>query len=216
MNFVYKVTNTENGKSYIGITSRSTEERWKEHLSRAKNGLRNSRIYAAIRKYGVEKFEVTTIDQVDCEDSVRELEKKYIQKFDSYKNGYNCNFGGHGFLTFPDDIRKKISEAQKGKVISKETKKKMSVAKLGDSRCAEHFGEHTKKGVENPKSKYFLVSGPNGIEVGKGFRAFCRENNLIQSHLYTRGHSKGFKLLGTFNDYPETEYAQASGSAIYP
>jgi len=75
MNFVYKVTNTENGKSYIGITSRSTEERWKEHLSRAKNGLRNSRIYAAIRKYGVEKFEVTTIDQVDCEDSVRELEK---------------------------------------------------------------------------------------------------------------------------------------------
>ncbi len=216
MNFVYKVTNTENGKSYIGITSRSTDKRWKEHLSRAKSGQRNGRLYAALRKYGEEKFEVTTIDQVDCEDSVRELEKKYIQEFDSYENGYNCNLGGYGFLTVPDDIRKKISEAQKGKVISEETKKKMSEAKLGDSRCAKHLGEHTNEGASNPRSRYFLVSGPNGVEVGRGFRAFCRDNNIYQSHMHTRGHSKGFKLLGTFNDYPEREYTQASGSAICP
>ena len=130
MNFVYQLQNTENGKSYIGITSRSVQERWNEHCSRAMAGQRNSRIYAAMRKYGAEKFEVKTLDQTDCEDSVRELEKKYIQEFDSYENGYNCNLGGHGFLIFPDEIRKKISEAQKGKIIPKETRKKMSVSVL--------------------------------------------------------------------------------------
>lgn len=217
MNYVYKVGNTVNGKSYIGITSRSTETRWKEHLSRSVNCHRNSRLYAAIRKYGVEQFEVTTLDQTNCEDHVRELEKQYISKYDTYMNGYNCNLGGHGFLTFPDEIRKKISEGQKGKVIPLESRKKMSEVKLGDSRCAEHFGEHTNKGQDNPRAKYFLVKNPDGkVIVGRGIRAFCRDHNIAHCKLSSRGRTKGFELLGTFNDYPEREYTQASGSAFRP
>ncbi len=217
MNHVYKLQNTENGKCYIGITGREVLERWDEHVSRARCGQRNSRIYDAIRKYGKDKFEVTTLESTDCEDAVRDLEKKYIQEFDSYEHGYNCNLGGHGFLVFPDEIRKKISEAQKGKIISQETREKMSKAKRGDSRCAEHFGEHTEKGMDNPRAKYFLVKRPGGeIDIGRGLRAFCRDNKLMHCHLSSRGKTKGFKLLGTFNDYPEREYAQASGSAVHP
>jgi len=217
MNYVYRIKNTGNDKCYIGITSRTVLERWNEHLSRARNGIRNSRIYDAIRKYGKDRFEITTIDSTNYEKVVRRLEKYYIKHFDAYKNGYNCNLGGHGFLVFPDEIRKKISEAQKGKIISLETREKMSKAKLGDSQCAEHFGMHTNKGDANPRSKYFLIKRPNGkIDVGRGLRAYCRDNNLSYSKLSPKRHTKGFKLLGTFNDYPEMEYAQASGSATYP
>lgn len=217
MNHVYRLRNTLNGKSYIGITGRDVLDRWDEHLSRARCGQRNSRLYDALRKYGADKFEVTTLKSTDCEDTVRELEKKYIQEFDSYENGYNCNLGGHGFLEFPEEIRKKISEAQKGKIISQAAREKMSKAKRGDSRCAKHFGEHTNKGADNPRAKYYLVERPDGvIEIGKGLRAFCRENKLLHSKLSSKKHTKGFKLLGTFNVYPEKEYAQARGSAIHP
>ena len=139
MNYVYKIQNTENGKCYIGITSRTVDERWKDHLSRVACYERNNRLYFAIRKYGIEKFEVETIGQSESDDIIRSLESKYIREYDSYNNGYNCNYGGHGNLTMSDETRKKISESQKGKVISLETRKKMSQAKLGKSECADNF-----------------------------------------------------------------------------
>lgn len=215
---VYKAFNTESGKSYIGITSRDVNVRWSEHLSRARCEQRQSRLYDAIRKYGADKFEVTVIDSSDNEDEIRSLETQYIEKFDTYENGYNCNLGGCGHLVIPDDLRKKIGEAQIGKIISEETRLKMSLAKRGDSRCAEHFGDYTKKGRNNPKSSFFLIrkDGEDTVIVGRGLRAFCRENDLCVAHLYCRGRTKGFNLLGTFNDYPTREYTQASGSAIHP
>lgn len=198
---VYKLTNTINGKAYIGITARSEPERWSEHKVRAKQGVRNSRLYDAIRKYGPDAFNREVIATASTEDELRELEKRYIQEFNTYDAGYNSNIGGHGFLEFPEHIRIKIGKAQKGKIISPESRKKMSAAKLGDSRCAIHFGEHTQKGGLNPRSKSFRIQLPDGSEqVVRGLRAFCREKEIYLSHMYIRGKSKGFVLLERLND----------------
>lgn len=206
MYYVYKATNRVNGKCYIGITSREIDCRWREHLSRSRNNDRNSRLYAAMRKYGSEAFVVEVLDQSDTEESIRELERKYIASCDSYNNGYNCNLGGEGFLKFPEEIRRKISESQKGKVIPEAVREKMSKAKRGDSRCAEHLGAHVNVGRDNPRSKYFMVETPDGnIIVDKGLRAFCRNNNLLHCKLSSNGRTKGYTLLGTFNDHPFKE-----------
>lgn len=198
---VYKLTNKINGKAYIGITSRYESDRWAEHKKRAKEGVRNSRLYAAIRKYGPDAFSREVIATASSEDELRELERRYIQEFNTYEAGYNSNLGGHGFLEFPEHIRIKIGQAQKGKVISPETRKRMSAAKIGDSRCADHFGNHTQKGDLNPRSRSFRIQLPDGSEhVVKGLRAFCREHKLVQCHLYSRGHTKGFRLLERLND----------------
>lgn len=212
---VYRLRNTVNNKSYIGITSRAVSKRWEEHQSRARNDARNSRIYAAMKKYGNSKFEVETLASTDCEDRVREMEGEYIALYDSYENGYNCNLGGHGFLVVPEEIRRKISEAQKGKAISKESRKKMSEAKLGDPSCAKHLGNYTKSGRENPKAKSYLVEFPDGhVEIITGLRAFRRKYGIYLS--IQRKNSMGFKLLKTFNDYPEGEYSQAAGKGAAP
>jgi len=216
MYYVYRLLNKANQKSYIGITSRTVKERWLEHVSRIKSG-RNSRIYAALRKYGQDGFEVITLEETSSEDEVRKLEEDYIKLYDSYSNGYNCNYGGCGTLCFSDEIRKKISKAQIGKVISLETRKKMSEAKLGDTRCAKHFGEHTSKGGKNPRSKYFLIGLPDGTEKAiQGIREFCRDNNLQYAKLSSKGKTKGFSILRRFIDYPEMEYTQVSGNGAYP
>lgn len=214
---LYKITNQATDKVYIGITSRNPSTRWTEHVQRAKQGVRNNRLAMAMRKYGIEQFVLETIGRSDSEDEIREMEKSAIQEFDSYENGYNANLGGNGHLHFPEETKRKISEAQKGKVISLETRKKMSEAKLGDSSCAENFGDHTKKGGDNPRAKWFLVRDPEGvIVVGRGLRAFCRDEGILHSKLSSKGKTKGYELLGTFNDYPVREYAQVSGSAIHP
>lgn len=198
---VYKLTNTINGKAYIGITSRYESDRWSEHKKRAQEGVRNSRLYAAIRKYGPDAFKREVIAKASTEEELRELERRYIQEFNTYEAGYNSNLGGYGHLHFPEHIRIKIGLAQKGKYIPPETRKKMSEAKLGDSACATNFGEHTQKGELNPRSRSFRIQLPDGSQqVVKGLRAFCRENKLVQCHLYSRGHTKGFHLLERFND----------------
>lgn len=201
MFLVYKLTNTINGKSYIGITSRSVSARWNEHCERARQGVRNSRIYAAIRKYGHRSFKREALAYATSEDEVRKLETHYIHKFDTYENGYNSNLGGNGHLKFPEHICRKISEAQKGKIISVETRAKMSRAKLGDSRCAKHFGAHTKKGAGNPRARRYLFRFPDGSEqIVIGLRAFCRKRRLHLAHINMRGHSKGYRLLKRLND----------------
>lgn len=198
---VYKLTNTTNGKAYIGITSRDESFRWSEHKVRAKQGVRNSRLYDAIRKYGPDAFNREVIAEASTEEELRDLERRYIQEFNTYEAGYNSNLGGHGHLHFPEHIRIKIGLAQKGKVISLEARKKMSLAKLGDSKCAKQFGEHTQKGNLNPKSKSYRVQFPDGIEhVIKGLRAFCRDRGLNFPHLHARGRTKGYVLLGRLND----------------
>ena len=48
MGFIYKITNTINDKVYIGKTTRTIEERWKEHLNSIKD--KDFKIYRAFRK----------------------------------------------------------------------------------------------------------------------------------------------------------------------
>ena len=218
MFIVYKLTNSINGKSYIGISSRSLGARWSEHLERHRQGCRpNNRLYKALDKYGTHAFHREVMATASSEDEVRQLETFYILKFDTYRKGYNCNLGGSGFLKFPEHIRRKISEGNKGKIVSAETRANMSRAKLGDSRCAKHFGVHTNKGAGNPRARRFLFRFPDGSEnIVIGLRAFCREHRLHLAHINARGRSKGYVLLKRFNDHPEREYAQAGGNGGHP
>jgi group I intron endonuclease len=149
---VYKVTNQVNGKSYIGITGRTISIRWSEHLSGSNLDIWNSRLYAAIRKYGKESFVCGFLARTTNEDKVRKLETFYINKFDTYHNGYNANLGGCGWLIITDEIKEKIRVAQLGKYIPRETRYKMSKAKKGNKDCAMHFGNYRLKGASSPRS----------------------------------------------------------------
>lgn len=98
MGYIYKVTSKINGKIYIGKTESSIEERWKSHLRASFNENHkdyNLAFHRAIRKYGEDNF---TIEQIDTGIGaiLKEKEQSWIAFYDSYKNGYNCTFGGDG------------------------------------------------------------------------------------------------------------------------
>lgn len=91
---IYKITNKINKKSYIGL-SIDIEERWRAHINNSSN--QNSKeyektLYRAFRKHGIENFLFEILEE--REDFLEEREKFWIEKYDSYKNGYNETLGG--------------------------------------------------------------------------------------------------------------------------
>ena len=50
-------------------------------------------LYSAFNKYGIDKFIFSILEECTKEESIQK-EKEYIQKYDSYKNGYNETLGG--------------------------------------------------------------------------------------------------------------------------
>ena len=61
--YLYKITNKINGKVYIGKTSLTVEERYKEHLQDYKKDTKEKRpLYDAFNKYGIDNFFVTELE----------------------------------------------------------------------------------------------------------------------------------------------------------
>ena len=89
--YIYKITNEINNKIYIGQTSRNIVERFSEH----KRATSNQPLYNAMRKYGIDNFSLELVEECSQE-NVDEREIYYINKYDSYKNGYNATMGGEG------------------------------------------------------------------------------------------------------------------------
>ena len=60
MGHIYKITNSVDGKIYIGKTIKNYLLRWKDHIS--DHYTKNSYLYRAMKKYGYENFNVTLLE----------------------------------------------------------------------------------------------------------------------------------------------------------
>ena len=98
MGFIYKITNLINGKVYIGQTSRTIKERYKEHKKAFKK--KNVALYCAMRKYGINNFKIEQIEKCD-NTLLNEREIYWIAKYKSNnsKIGYNETNGGENLST---------------------------------------------------------------------------------------------------------------------
>ena len=89
---IYRIYNTINNMSYIGQTTVNVEDRFKQHISDSKRGSHN-RLHLAMSKYGVDMFRVELLEECPIKD-LNEKEIFYIEKFNSYMEGYNSTIGG--------------------------------------------------------------------------------------------------------------------------
>lgn len=137
MTHIYKVTNTINGKIYVGQTKSSIEDRWKGHVKDALNESRRAKFQKAIKKYGHENFTIELIETCDPE-RANEREVFWISHFNAFVDGYNSTTGGDHF-GFSEESKKKLSESRRGKSLSAETKQKLSIALRGEKN--PNFGK---------------------------------------------------------------------------
>jgi hypothetical protein len=82
---------------YVGYTSKSVKERWKEHLKNSNKP--KYPLHHAIKKYGVDSFTIETLyESEDGEHTLNYMEHHYIWLYRTHCSlcGYNVTLGGDG------------------------------------------------------------------------------------------------------------------------
>jgi len=154
---IYRIVNLVTGKSYIGKTSIGYLNRFKKHLNNASKSI-NRYLYDSMNKYGTEFFIIGILENCTSVEELNLKESYYIKKYNSlYPNGYNMTTGGDGgntLLKWSEDKKKELykkqAEARFGKTRTEEQRKNMSLAQKG-----KIISQETKKLIsEKLKSNY--------------------------------------------------------------
>ena len=114
--YVYLITNTVNGKSYVGMTcnANGVKGRYAMHKSNSIRYVKDCKMYADMRTFGFEKFMVETL--MMCSKKHAEMyERKFIQTLKCLEpNGYNKDTGGLSGYSRSKEIRERCSSSRKG------------------------------------------------------------------------------------------------------
>lgn len=125
---IYKITNKINEKIYIGQTIGTLINRWNHH------GIPSEKTYfaKAIRKHGKENFTIEQIDSANNKEDLNEKEKHWIKFYNATdrNKGYNIKEGGNS-SPCPEEVKLKISESNKGRIVTKETREKLRQFNIG-------------------------------------------------------------------------------------
>lgn len=128
---VYMHTNKVNGKKYIGMTSQNPITRW----ANGHGYRRQSRFKAAIMEYGWRNFTHEILYTGLTKEEAEKIEVELIEEYQTTDSryGYNTDSGGISSITFGKDHKKHLSEACKGRIITEETRRKISEKNTGEN-----------------------------------------------------------------------------------
>ena len=204
-NCIYMYTNKINGKGYVGKAEdfliRKQTHIYGSYNKKNKRDY-NTPFHRAIRKYGIENFEVTILKENLTKDEMNYWEDYYIETFDLYaKNGkgYNVAKGGRGGNTYAgkteeemEEYRRKQSELQKGKNVGKhhteEAKQKMS--KNHADFSGENHPMHGKHHSEESKQKMSEAKKGENHPRAKRVAQYDLNGNLIKIWDYAKQASE--------------------------
>jgi group I intron endonuclease len=177
---IYKITNLINYKLYIGQTSKTIEDRWKNHCAKARRKV-NRHLYDAMNHYGYDNFKIELLEETD-ERQANQREVYWIAELKTrHPIGYNMTPGGEGGNTLasksPEErakIYKKQGEKRRGprpdwwkKAIAEGAKRReASYSKEKRIEINQKISRTNKlKGITYPKTALFGKDNPNFIDV---------------------------------------------------
>lgn len=196
---IYKITSPSN-KVYIG-QSIDIIKRWKKYYSL--NCKQQPKIYASLKKHGIDKHKFEIICQCNKED-LNKLEVFYIETYQSFNdnNGLNLLSGGN-YNKFSNETRVKMSQAKIGvkrPPITDEHRKNLSKANKGRLLSEAHKESLRKSSVDkNAKPIYQLDL--NNVVIKKWKSSVDAQNNLNISSSHISKCCRGlfgFKSAGGF------------------
>jgi group I intron endonuclease len=170
------------GKKYIGQTDNERRRNY-EHRYQAKTKKKfgyNCKFYNAVRKYGWDSFVYGIIEEFDIS-LLEEKEIFFIEKYDTYRNGYNTTFGGKTIRGYKHSVETKENMRRKalGRKHTDETKKLISKSLKIRATSMKYLYE-----LQSPNKEVFITNSLEG---------FCKENpqyNLYRRLLCDVAHGK--------------------------
>lgn len=209
---IYKISNLQNGKVYIG-QSVNISARWSSHKWALKNGKHdNSHLQYAWNKYGPSNFEFSVLEECD-KSQLNERETFWKNYYDP--NTYNIGhtnvsgtmseearmklrayFTGDNNPAKRPESRKKIAEARRGKTVSEESRKQISQKLTGRKLTfsAQHI-QALRQASPNKKKIVQLSSDNQVIKVWESISDAARALGSDSANLCTTlsGKQKTFK-----------------------
>ena len=177
---IYMVVNLINNKKYIG-QSKNIKKRFQSHhlvdYKNKNNCNYNTKFYQALRKYGIDNFEVIILKLCE-EKELDDLEIKYIKEFDTFKNGYNSTEGGQFWSPniHSEEIelkRQKTREQNKSLMSENHPRAKLTNQQVWDIRQRYINGESIREIYQDFKDLYSnqqtfkrIVLGQTYVTVG--------------------------------------------------
>lgn len=187
---LYKITNTVNGKLYIGITKLSLQERFNIHCTLTKNP--KYPLQRAIAKYGKENFVIELVEESENRKYISKSEEPTIQYFDSRNNGYNVALGGYGGNLGPEATAKRIKTIKNySPERKKEYHKKLSERNLGKTKYND-YGR--KSQAEKMRGNTYRKNIPHDDKTKK--KISLGNKGKIRSEQARQNYSKSAKIRG--------------------
>ena len=167
-------------KYYVGQTIGTMEQRArKDGRGYGWDDLNyNSKFARSIRKWGWDAFEGRVLEEV-YEEDLNELEKFYIEYFDSFKNGYNTTLGGEGTRGHNPFTNKTEEEMEE---IKEKMSKSQSIAgkkRFQDPKEKEKISTANKKRWKNQEYREKMTGELNS----RARSVYCNELNIIFSYI---------------------------------
>lgn len=147
---VYKISCAENGKVYIGYTSKTVEERFNAHLLNAR-WRRQTALYDAIRVYGNDAFSVELLVECETHEQACSEEVRFIAEANSMlPNGYNMTRGGDG-VPVPIEVHKEAGRRKRG-VVTEKMREHFN-SRRGIKHSPEHIAKCIAKRIGSKRSE---------------------------------------------------------------
>lgn len=185
---IYKIENLVNGKVYIGQTVRTFKARKDQHLYELRSGIkRNIKLQSSWNKHGESSFEFSVIGNYPIH-QLDEKEIYYIEKYNSFRDGYNMTTGGNQVM---HNQRHTLEAKNK---MSKKLKEKWS----DESFIIKMQQRPIYYGSESPRSTKIICINdqkifPSMIEAGEYYGIGLKKisSNCVGKCKYT-----GFEITG--------------------
>ena len=172
---VYQIINQTNGNYYIG-SAVNLQRRWKDHLYRLRRGQHKNRyLQRAFKKYGEATFIFSILESIEDSSQLISREQYYL---DTLKPKYNLSPTARSNLgvQYTKESRKRMSKAQRGRILSKEHRRKLAEAQRG-----KHHSEETKQKMSKAHK---------GKQFSEAHKQKIREATSGERHyLYGKHHS---------------------------
>lgn len=176
MGFIYMITNTINGKRYIGQTHRRLKKRIYEHLNVGETKRRY--LQKAMAKYGKESFTWQILqDGILLQEELDYAESEMIKKYKTmHPKGYNLTAGGNGGR--PSEATKQLLS-----FINKERAR--SVVCMNTGRVYESVRAAARRHNVSSGAIIRCCNNPAASEHGRRWRYANEEANaeIVKRHL---------------------------------
>ena len=179
---IYIIKNTINDKVYVGQTAIGAENRWKQHTKPSNIKKNNYALYRAMTKYGVDNFYYEILEDGIPLNELDEKEIYYIQKYNSYKEGYNSTKGGDGrIINKIEDIEYILEQVKKGIEI-RQIAAELKVHPMTINRAIKAYGIDFELRSLKPKG----LPSPNRQKVSRDDVKRLKEQGLSHAEIAKR------------------------------